>query len=117
MNTPTSSEQRCHDRQSLNRSIYLSSDNQDKIELKMVDISTCGIGLLSPKQITTEENVSLEFSLPVYDQNTIVKIAGKIVRATPVNRQYLLGVEFQNPTPHDILVIKEFFNFHRRFNA
>ncbi|WP_040726209.1 PilZ domain-containing protein [Thiomicrorhabdus sp. Kp2] len=110
-------EKRCRDRLSLNRKVILTSGENTLYNLKMVDLSTCGLGLLSPKPINEDNLVSLQFSLPAYDQNSNINILGKIMHTTQVNRQYLLGIEFQRLTAHDILVMKEFFIYHNRFNA
>ena len=89
----------------------------ERYNLKMVDISTCGLGLLSSKPLNTEHPVEIQFTLPTYNNTANIQITGKIVHNTRVNQQYLLGIEFQNLTAHDLLVLKEFFIYHQRFNA
>ncbi|MDX1353241.1 MAG: PilZ domain-containing protein [Thiomicrorhabdus sp.] len=117
MNTQILAEKRCHDRQMLNRKVTITTEDVTLNDLKMVDISTCGLSLLSPKTLPEQSIVNLHFSLPAYDKNTSLNITGKIVRSTQTHQQHLLGIQFQNPSQHDLLIMKEFFIYHHRFDA
>lgn len=83
-------------------------------DLKLVDLSNCGVGLLSAKPYQVNQSVALQLSLPTYSQTQQLTLNGLVKHATAVHNNYLIGCQLLNLSAHDQLVIKEFFAFHRR---
>lgn len=111
-----SNEQRCLDRTAVTLSAELKTLSAITT-VKIVDISKCGIGLLASQPLSIGEEVSLNFTLPSYAQNNAVSIHAKVIHITTVRNKYLIGLTTLHLSQHDILVFKEFFNFHQRFEA
>ncbi|WP_029406825.1 PilZ domain-containing protein [Thiomicrorhabdus sp. Milos-T2] len=109
-------EQRCSERISINRKVNLDIQ-AETYPVKMVDISHCGIGIVSPKVLQDNTLLEIEFDLPGYEQNSNIKTQAQVIHSTPINHNYLIGLAFINLNLHSQLVIKEFSNFHNRFNA
>lgn len=109
-------DNRCSERISVNRTLEINNDSQP-ISMKMVNISNCGFGALGSQAFQNGEILKVQFSLPGYEQNSTISLNAKVVHSTHVNNNFLIGLSFQNLTPHEQLVIKEFSNFHKRFDA
>ena len=109
-------DNRCSERISVNRTVEINNGSHP-ISMKMVNISNCGLGVLGSKVFQNGEILKLEFSLPGYEQNSKISLKAQVVHSTKVNKNFLIGLSFQELTPHEQLVIKEFSNFHKRFDA
>jgi len=107
-------DKRCSARASLNRQAQICLPSE-KLSIQILDISVCGLGAISPATFDIESEFIIKLSLPGYEQSNTLNIFGRIIRCLPVNNQYLIGIEFQDLTPHNTLVIKEFLSFHKRF--
>jgi len=115
MNTSPPQDQRCDSRVTLTRVAKLKN-SQGEYDVKIVDISTCGIGVLSNQKIM-DENLSIHFSLPGYEQDNSISLPVQVKHLTDMKDKHLIGLAFTQASQHDLLVIKEFFNFHNRFRA
>ena len=109
-------DSRCSERVSVNRTVTINNQTAP-ISLKMVNISNCGFGALGSKPYQNGEILQVQFSLPGYEQHSKISLNAQVVHSTKVNNHFLIGLSFQELTPHDLLVIKEFSNFHKRFDA
>lgn len=109
-------EQRCSDRTAVTLPAQLKTSLETEA-VKIVDISCCGIGIITTQQVVTGDDVALNFVLPGYAQNNPLSINAKVIHTTSVRDKHLIGLSILSPSQHDILVLKEFFNFHQRFRA
>ncbi|MEA1989374.1 MAG: PilZ domain-containing protein [Pseudomonadota bacterium] len=109
-------DSRCSARISVNRTVEINNDSQP-VSMKMVNISNCGFGILGSKAFQNGKILKVHFSLPGYEQNSKIKLNAQVIHSTRVNNNFLIGLTFQDLTPHEQLVIKEFANFHKRFDA
>ena len=89
----------------------------ETMEAKLVDLSPSGIGVLSDRTFHHQQNYTLLFSLPGYDGDNTVTIEAKPIHSTHIHQGHLVGFEFIQPSAHAQLVIREFYNYHRRFQA
>ena len=110
----TQLENRRAPRISINRSAKLVVKDQE-IPAKLLDISLCGSGLLCNEEIDVDQEVTLLFSLPNYDSDSPLAITAKVARTASVQRQFLIGVNFNELDLHEDLVIKGFISYHERF--
>ncbi len=107
---------RCAERVSINRSATLKAPDTDKpVQAKLLNISMCGAGILCNHNLKIGDVITLNFSLPNYDNESDLAITSKIACFSKVQRQYLIGVEFSVLDMHEELVIKSFTNYHERF--
>jgi len=83
----------------------------------MLNISLCGMGILSEHALNETEKVSLELTLPGYSQTQNLKLNAEVVHCTLVHDTYFIGLVFTGLDMHQQLVIKEFSHFHQRFEA
>jgi c-di-GMP-binding flagellar brake protein YcgR len=73
-------------------------------KVKLIDISTGGVGFLSPRPFNISERVTINFLYPYLPS----KVSGIIRRVTTADKQvekgfkYQLGIEFSNLTSKDI---------------
>ncbi|WEJ63087.1 PilZ domain-containing protein [Thiomicrorhabdus lithotrophica] len=109
-------DSRCSERISINRTVEINNGSHP-ISIKMVNISNCGFGALASQVFQNGEILKVEFSLPGYEQNSKISLNAQVIHSTKVNNNFLIGLSFQDLTPHQKLVIKEFSNFHKRFDA
>lgn len=109
-------DQRCSDRTTVTLPAELITSEETRT-VKIVDISSCGIGVICSQPINISDDVSLKFALPGYAQNNTLSVQVKVIHTTNIRNQQLIGLSLSNPSQHDILVFKEFFNFHQRFEA
>jgi len=109
-------DNRCSERISVNRTVEINNESQP-ISMKMVNISNCGFGALGSKAFQNGEILRVNFLLPGYEQNSKISLNAQVIHSTRVNNSFLIGLSFQDLTQHEQLVIKEFANFHERFNA
>jgi len=109
-------DQRCSKRISINRSATLQIPNADQpVQAKILNISSCGAGILCNHDLSIGELVKLKFSLPNYDNESELSIQSKIACFSKVQNQYLIGVEFTELDMHETLVIQSFTSYHARF--
>jgi len=109
-------DQRCSKRISINRSATLQVPDAEKsVQAKILNISSCGAGILCDHDLSIGELVKLKFSLPNYDNENELAIKSKIACFSKVKNQYLIGVEFAELDMHENLVIKSFTSYHERF--
>ena len=109
-------EQRCEERISINRKALLDTELEE-YQVKMIDISSSGMGIISPKNLQDNALLKIIFDLPGYEQNSKIKTQAQVIHSTQVNQSFLIGLSFVHLNQHSQLVIKEFSNFHNRFNA
>lgn len=124
---PALTEQRCAQRIALNRqaSVQLNpnhpqastSTSAHTLPAQLLDITTCGAGLLCTQTLPQGEAVSVEFSLPDYEQDHIMRVEGQVTHLTKTQNRYLIGMQFTQLTPHQRLVIQGFIAYHQRFEA
>ena len=107
-------ENRKAPRISINRSAKLRIGENER-HAKLLDISFCGSGLLCNEPIPLDQEVVLVFSLPNYDNDSLLAISARVARTSAVQNQYLVGVEFDELDLHEDLVIKGFISYHKRF--
>lgn len=111
-NTPIT-ERRCADRIAISLPATLHLENRD-FNSKILDISLCGLSLVSDQPLANQQNIKLTLSLPSYEQNNTLDLAAKVVRSSNIQHQYLVGLAFETLSPHQVLVIQEFSSFHNR---
>lgn len=109
-------DSRCSERISVNRTIEMINGS-NPISMKMVNISNCGFGALGSEAFQNGAILKVEFSLPGYEQDSKISLNAQVIHSTRVNNNFLIGLSFQDLTPHEQLVIKEFSNFHKRFDT
>lgn len=107
---------RCAQRISINRSATLKApDTEAPVQAKLLNISMCGAGILCNHNLHIGEVITLNFSLPNYDNENDLTITSKIACFSKVQNQYLIGVEFSELNTHEELVIQSFTSYHERF--
>jgi len=107
---------RCSKRISVNRSVKVQYPALDTpLSGKLLNISHCGAGLLCNQAIDDGEIVTIEFSLPNYDDENPLTITSKIAHNSKVQNQFLIGIEFTKLSLHEKLIIKGFTTYHERF--
>jgi len=109
-------DSRCAQRITINRSATLkTSDTDSPVPAKLLNISRCGAGILCNHNLMIGEIITLNFSLPNYDNDNGLSITSKIACFSKVQNQYLIGVEFSELDTHEELVIQSFTSYHKRF--
>lgn len=131
MNT-TTSEKRCSERVLISKPIKIKLttepstqqtpsntelDTRDWEKAKLLDLSDCGMGILVNQPLDDSQTLLVSLSLPTYDNESQLYLLTKIVRKLKVRNQFLVGVEFLNQTPHERIVLQDFFHYHKRFYA
>ena len=107
---------RCAQRVSINRSATLQAPNTEQpVQAKLLNISKCGAGILCNHNLSIGEIITLNFSLPNYDNESDLAITSKIACFSKVQNQFLIGVEFSELDTHEALVIQSFTSYHERF--
>ena len=111
MNLKASSgrENRQFKRITTDRPIKLINKNES-FNLKMINLSQEGAGLLSAICFEENEPVELEMKLPFMDEMTQLKLKSKVVHTTPVRGQFLLGLHFETMSKHQQFVLEKFIN-------
>lgn len=107
-------EQRRAPRISINRSAKIAFQ-ENEFPAKLLDISIVGSGILCSQAFNEDDNVIITFSLPNYDSDSPLQIQSRVARVANVQRQYLVGLEFEPLDLHQNLVIKDFISYHNRF--
>lgn len=82
---------------------------------QLIDISSCGLGIISELAPHQHEHWLVALSLPTYDNDAPLMLHAQVIHASKVRNQYLVGLEILHPSGHDLIVIRDFFNYHRRF--
>lgn len=109
-------DKRCSKRISINRTATLQiSNTENTIHAKVLNISSCGAGILCDHDLKIGEEIKLNFSLPNYDNESELSIASRVACFSKVQKQYLIGIEFATLNAHENLVIKSFTSYHERF--
>jgi len=109
-------DSRCAQRVTTNRTATLkTSEADDLVQAKLLNISMCGAGILCNHNLCLGEIITLNFSLPNYDNDNGLSITSKIACFSKVQNQYLIGVEFSELDTHEELVIQSFTSYHKRF--
>jgi hypothetical protein len=107
-------DRRCFQRELINRQVDIIA-RKKSTQAKIIDISTCGLGLLSEQNYPVNSILQTNFCLPGYEQNNPLQLQGVVARNTAIDNHYLIGIEFLELSKHESLVLKEFLNFHQRF--
>ncbi len=113
-------DQRCGERILVNRAVEINSIRNPEMKAsraKLLDLSFCGIGVISNQAYQPDEALILTFSLPGYEGDQTLSIQAKVIHTQPVQDQFLTGLVFPDLNPHQSLVIKAFVNFHQRFHS
>lgn len=110
------SEKRCTERTTIVRSLLILSSDIT-IQAKLLNISNCGVGVICPSKLPVGDYFSLQLTLPSYDQDNKLTLKAQTVHLAETHEGFLIGFKFIEPSQHSILVIREFFNFHHRFQA
>lgn len=95
----------------------LAPKEYDWHSAQLIDLSSCGMGLLIDQALETYDYWLVSMSLPNYDNDAPLLLKAKITRTSKVRQQYLIGFEFLHLSAHDLIVIRDFFDYHRRFFA
>lgn len=107
--TKTGIEQRKYKRITTDRPIKLTNKNES-FNLKMINISQGGAGILSAIFFEDDDIISVDLSLPFIGEVTSLSLNGKVVHSTPVRGQYLVGIKFDQLSSHQKRVIEHFVN-------
>jgi c-di-GMP-binding flagellar brake protein YcgR len=116
-------EQRSAQRITLNRQAVLQLNanplqlSEPALPAQLLDISAEGAGLLCEQTLPHGEALSVEFSLPDYEQEHLMHVQGQVTHLTKTQNRYLIGMQFTELTPHQRLVIQGFVAYHQRFQA
>lgn len=112
-------EQRCAERMTIRRPVKLHEASEESriIHGQLLDISDCGLGILTSEALPLYTQPRVDFTLPTYENETPLCILTQVKRIDKVREQYLVGLEILKPTAHDLLVIQAFFQYHKRFMA
>ncbi|WP_127470151.1 PilZ domain-containing protein [Thiomicrorhabdus aquaedulcis] len=112
----TTVNQRCENRVSINRPVQMQAAAQP-LSAKMLDLSSCGMGVLCPSALPAGQSLSVSFSLPDYEQEHPLCLQGEVVHTTKTQNLYLMGIVFNEMTAHQALIIRGFMGYHHRLGA
>ncbi|QKI89942.1 PilZ domain-containing protein [Thiomicrorhabdus xiamenensis] len=110
------SERRCSPRIAINLPVSLEC-NEHVLECKLIDISMCGIGLISNATLPVCTPAIIRLKLPNEDGFINMKLQAKITRCTKIREQYLIGLQFVDLSSFHEYELSAFFSYHSRFSA
>lgn len=96
------------------RPIKLINKNES-FNLKMINLSQGGAGVLSGVQFETGEELQVEIKIPFMYQLTRLKMDATVRYSTPIRGQFLIGIRFEDPSKHQQLVLEKFINHRFQF--
>ena len=109
------SERRCAERIAISLPATLVYGDQN-FQSKALDISLCGMSLITDKKLPENQPIQISISLPSYEQSNIINLSANVIRCSSFKTKFLHGMVFKHLNPHQKLVIQEFSSFHNRLN-
>lgn len=84
--------------------------NDQQYNLKMLNLSEGGVGVLSPIKFENNEELIIYLTLPFMNQLTEMKIKATLMYSSPIREKFRLGFRFENLTRHQKMVLQKFVN-------
>ena len=112
---PNTMEKRKYERVATERPVQIISANGDETLGKMIDLSIKGTGIVAPESVGKGDKVSIQFQLPSTGSSEIL-LEGITAHSFSVQKEYLIGIEFQNISGYMESVIAEYIRFHHRLD-
>ncbi|MBO1923160.1 PilZ domain-containing protein [Thiomicrorhabdus sp. 6S3-12] len=109
-------ERRCSPRIAINLPVSLAC-NEQLLKCKLIDISMCGIGLISNTELPVCTPALIHLKLPNEDGFIDMKLQAKITRCTKIRDQHLIGLQFVDLSGFHEYELSAFFSYHSRFSA
>lgn len=106
-------ERRCAERTAISLPGTLHFDNHD-YQIKILDISLCGLSLVTKQAFPQNHSVNVSLFLPSYEQSNLINLKAMVIRCSAIHHDFLHGLAFESLNPHQQLVIQEFTSFHSR---
>ncbi|UQB42836.1 PilZ domain-containing protein [Thiomicrospira microaerophila] len=86
--------------------------NETETTVRIVNISTTGLGLISTEHLTPKSLAEINLNLYFYNELTHLKLTAIVVHSTPVQEQFLIGLSLCDLNPFSFRVINQFVELH-----
>ncbi|WP_044407500.1 PilZ domain-containing protein [Thiomicrospira microaerophila] len=86
---------------------------QKQLSVRVVNISTIGLGIISPIQLEAQTYIAIRLELLLNNQQIPLHLAGHVVHTTAVQTQFLVGIELDKPSEYCQRIIHQYVTQHR----